>query len=110
MPGFWMLSLKSELYLNEELHVDRYLQTQSRLCARAGDVRRVRKKANRRDGTSWTISIGKMKQILSKYFVKVINEMTDKLKSQNFEVVVKNGGEDNEVVMNGVVRGVNDRK
>ena len=36
--------------------------------------------------------------------------MTDKLKSQNFEVVVKNGGEDNEVVMNGVVRGVNDRE
>ena len=37
--------------------------------------------------------------ILSKWSKIVINEMTDKLKSHNFEVVVKNGGEDNEVVM-----------
>ena len=40
----------------------------------------------------------------------VVNEMTDKLKSHNFEVVVKNGGEDNELVMNGEVRGIYGRE
>ena len=36
--------------------------------------------------------------------------MADKLKSHNFEVVVENGIEDNEVVMNGEVRGIYGRE
>ena len=51
-----------------------------------------------------------MWQILSKCFEIVINEMTNKLKPHNFEVMVKNGGEDNEVVMNGEVGGIDGRE
>ena len=36
--------------------------------------------------------------------------MTDKLKSHNFEVVIKNGIEDNEEVMNGELGGIDDRE
>ena len=36
--------------------------------------------------------------------------MTDKLKPHNFEVVVKNGSADNEVVMNGEVGDIDGRE
>ena len=36
--------------------------------------------------------------------------MTDKLKSHNFEVVIKNGGEDNEKEMNGGLGGVDEQE